>query len=357
MRITHRIVTFCICAAIVVGVGAAAAPGDSGDGVASIAALFAEYDVVALDDGDHGNVNAHEFRLRLIRDPRFRAAVDDIVIEFGNAKYQDIADRYVNGDVVPDADLRRVWRDTSQASPVWDSSIYEEFFRAVRDMNLASPGGRRLRVLLGDPPIDWADVHGFADLTRQMRVIGDRDTHPARLIEREVRAPGRRALIVYGGVHLQRTPAAVKRPCDPAAPLCYPGSIVDQLASAGIPVFNVHTLTAAAPDVAARLAAGSAPRLIDLRRDDFGVVPYRAFQPSIPAMLGPDGQPQPEPPIRGVPLRDVFDALLYIGPPQSMHSATITDATCADAEYVAMRKSRMAMLAPPGAPAPHLCGQ
>jgi hypothetical protein len=86
--------------------------------------------------------------------------VNDIVVEFGNALYQDTIDAFVlNGQPVADADLRPVWRNTTQ-SPVqtWDAPVYEQFFRRVRAVNWTLPPSKRVRVLLGDPPLDWSKV-------------------------------------------------------------------------------------------------------------------------------------------------------------------------------------------------------
>jgi hypothetical protein len=97
--------------------------------------------------------------MSLIRDPRFTATVNDIVVEWGNARYQDRLDRFVRGENIPDKSLRQVWQDTAQPTTVWDAPIYEEFFAAVRAVNASLPALRKLRVLLGDPPIDWDKVH------------------------------------------------------------------------------------------------------------------------------------------------------------------------------------------------------
>ena len=77
-------------------------------------------------------------------------------------------------------------------------TIYEQFYRAVRALNSGLPRERRLRVLLGDPPVSWAAVHTRSDFPSRS------DDFPAELIRREALAKGRRALIIYGGMHLQR---------------------------------------------------------------------------------------------------------------------------------------------------------
>ena len=83
----------------------------------------------------------------------------------------------------------------------WDRPIYEDFFRAVRAANASLPVDHKLRVLLGDPAIDWDAVHSRDDL---MKWLDMRDRHAAEVIQREVLAKGRRALIVYGNGHLPR---------------------------------------------------------------------------------------------------------------------------------------------------------
>src|SRR5688500_11169889 len=61
--------------------------------IATIVDAFRAHPLVALGD-NHGNVQLHEFRLALVRDPRLADALNDIVVEFGNARYQDVMDRF-----------------------------------------------------------------------------------------------------------------------------------------------------------------------------------------------------------------------------------------------------------------------
>src|SRR4051794_34630174 len=56
-----------------------------------------DYPVVAIGD-DHGNEQIHAFRLALIRDPRFASVFNDIVVEFGGARYQDVIDQFIGGE-------------------------------------------------------------------------------------------------------------------------------------------------------------------------------------------------------------------------------------------------------------------
>src|SRR6516225_9953466 len=59
--------------------------------------------IVALGEGvNHGHETAYQFRLALIRDPRFTETVTDVVVEIGNARYQDTIDRFERGEHVPE---------------------------------------------------------------------------------------------------------------------------------------------------------------------------------------------------------------------------------------------------------------
>jgi hypothetical protein len=168
--------------------------------IAGILDAFQTHAIVALSDA-HGNEQAHAFLLSLIRDPRFATAVNDIVVEFGSARYQEVIDRFVRGEDIPYESLRRVWQDTTQPSAAADLPINEEFFRAVRAVNGALPRERQLRVLLGDPPIDWDKI---TNREEHFKWIEMRDSYPAALIQLEVITNGRRALVVYGHGHFQR---------------------------------------------------------------------------------------------------------------------------------------------------------
>ncbi len=121
--------------------------------------------------------------------------VDDIIVEWGNPLYQDVIDQFTAGQPVADADLRPVWRNTTQ-SPLetWDAPVYEQFYRTVRAVNWTLPASSRIRVLAGDSPIDWAKITAPG----QLHGIPPRDTVVEALVEKQVLAKGRRALLCYG---------------------------------------------------------------------------------------------------------------------------------------------------------------
>jgi hypothetical protein len=170
------------------------------DPIAVMVDAFRTHDIVAMSDA-HGNEQNHAFRLKLIRDPRFVAVANDIVIEPANARYQNVVDRFVRGEAVPRNELRRAWEDTSVPTAGNNYEMVEELIDTVRAVNRSAPRDRQLRVVLGDPPIDWDTVRTRDE---HQKWLGLRDSYPAALIQTEVLAKERRALVLYGHLHFQR---------------------------------------------------------------------------------------------------------------------------------------------------------
>jgi hypothetical protein len=184
------------------GMGQAAAPASRAV-TGAVLDAFTKHPIVALAEA-HGMQEFHDVLQLLVADPRFADTVDAVVVEFGNALHQDVIDRFVSGHPVADPELRSVWQDTTQSpNETWDSPVYEQFYRLVRAVNGSRQGQRQLRVLLGDPPIDWTKVTKTAE---QDAFLRQRDTHMANVIITEVLDKNLRALVVAGGGHLIRWP-------------------------------------------------------------------------------------------------------------------------------------------------------
>ena len=282
--------------------------------VAALLDAFESHDVVALGD-PHGDVRAHAFRLSLIRDARLGAAVDDIVVEWGNALYQDVIDDYLNGADVSLEELRPVWRNTTQrrvGQPPVDAPFVEEFFHAVREVNLARAPDQRLRVLLGDPPIDWAEVETPSDLQPW---IDRRDIHPAELIRREVLDKGRRALVIYGGMHLQRRNLFSNYELMDDRRV---HTLVQQLEAMQASVLTVWVN--ARTDLRrlqADVASWPAPSMAYVAGTPLGAADFENYYPSdVPRARFIDGRlvPIPREEWRTLPMGEQFDAVLHLGP-------------------------------------------
>jgi hypothetical protein len=157
-------------------------------------------------------------------------------------------------------------------------------------MNRALPRERQIRVLLGDPAIDWNTVKTRDDYLALLR---QRDSHPADLIRREVLAKNRHALVIYGDGHLQ---AKTERPALSMAAL---------LEAAGAGVFTITTTFADLSSFQPGVTSWRLPAFALLRGTRLGAVPYERF-------FGP---PPPVPFFQANPrIEDHFDALIYLGP-------------------------------------------
>ena len=120
--------------------------------IAAIVEAFRTHDLVAVSD-PHGNLQTQLFLRTLVTDPRFAAVVNDLVIEVGSARYQDVMDRYIRGEQIPIEAVRPAWQNTTVANQIWADEV---LFESIRKGNASRPRDRQLRVLLGDPPIDWS---------------------------------------------------------------------------------------------------------------------------------------------------------------------------------------------------------
>ncbi|HEY7189691.1 MAG TPA: hypothetical protein VH436_24205 [Vicinamibacterales bacterium] len=295
------------------------APAVPVDPVTAIVDAFRSHPIVALGEGAHGNEQAYAFRVSLLHDRRFTDVVNDIVVESGTARYQDAMDRYVRGEDVPDQVMRELRENTVVATPVWDRPIYAEFFTEVRNVNRSLPRDRQVRVLLGDPPIDWTSVT-TADEYRAW--LSKRDSFPADLIKREVIAKGRHALVVYGDGHFQ---ARSERPGKSLAAL---------LEASGSQLFIIMSAFADLTKFQSDAGSWRAPSLVIIGGTPIGAAPYELF-------FGP------APPVdffRANPLiENHYDAMLYLGPPSSMTSSPFSYPRCAEPDYAKMRVARMVL--------------
>jgi hypothetical protein len=165
--------------------------------IPAILAAFDKYEVVAMPE-DHGLKDLDDLIFALIRNPAFPAKVNDVVVECGNSRYQSVLDRYIAGEDVPLTEARKVWRNTTQPiCGVWGFGFFEQLYPLLRAINLKLPLEKRLRVLAGDPPIDWDQIKSFQDILKP----GPRDTSIASVMEKEVLSKHRKALMLFGTFH------------------------------------------------------------------------------------------------------------------------------------------------------------
>jgi hypothetical protein len=293
--------------------------------VEAILQAFEHYPIVTLGEGNHGNWQGATLRLSLLRDPRFLERVDDILVEFGASDYQDIMDRYISGEMVPFEKLRLCWEETTQPF-IWDAPIYAEFFAAVRALNQSQKSDKRIRVLLGEPLIDWSQIKTKEGLRlwyrdqmiqRPWGKVNVRDGSAVDVIEREVMAKGRKALVIYGDAHFRRDelPLGEGFMAD-----YFKGNFVNQMEHLHPgSVFTVTTFTDSdllleqSPDA----VSWPNPSLIHLKGTPVGSLSIRRMGPSS--------------------LEQMFDALIWLGPSNAIsQSRALPDAVADESYYTEM---------------------
>jgi hypothetical protein len=293
----------------------------------------------------------------LIQDARFPRMVNDIVWECGSARYQGVMDRFMSGEAVSDAELRETWRNTvGSINIVCDLPIYEAFIREVKAVNDRLPAAQKIRVLLGDPPVDWSVIKTIQDL---MPWAEQRDTHAVDLINREVIAKNRRALLIFGDGHFPRKSVRANYERDDLGP------IVDRLGdNPAARIFNIYSETSTdlvkiQPDI----ASWTAPKFVLLKGTTLGATDFDVYATagnggsrSRWAQRGGKRVDIPKDQWRTRRMNEQFDALIYLGAPSAMTRSPLAPSTCADTAYINTRLSRMALVGVPTDGLKKICG-
>ena len=265
------------------------------DGFRAILGAFQNFPIVAIGDY-HGTKDLNDFLLSLIRHPAFPAVANDIVVECTSSSMQPLLDRFIAGDDISAADAKRLWRDQTHP-PCSVEPLRERLFKLVRRINQTLEPGRRLRLLAGEPPLDWKTLTP----ERHRDFMESRETSLASVLSAEVIAKNRKALVFYGGGHLNH---GVKEMAMGRFEAKHPGkAFVIALYLGGFAVGRGCGLPAVADGFSVdeklrswpvpSLAGSRGTWLADLNRSEFSVVPR-------------------------TPGVDTIDAYLYLGPPGLM---------------------------------------
>jgi len=320
-----------VSAALCFALGAAP-PGASPqpvNGVDAVISAFARVPIVALGVA-HTNED-NDFAVAVVRDPRFAKTVQNVVIECGNALYQPVLDRYIAGEDVPLAQLQLVWRNTTQVFGPCNDPHHKELLDAVREANRALPADHRIRVLAGDPPIDWDKVHTTAEYLSSSH----RDDSITSVIETQVFSKHRNALLFFGGLHVfRRHGAFVPQP-----------TVTERLEQAhphSTYVFMTNDTAGAEPE--RRLASWPNPSAAVLRDTWLGAMDANDFAGDT-LFRGRPVKPWP-----GSRVEDLADAYLYLGPAAARHENEGPPES--DAAYMRELERRAKLLPRPGIPVP-----
>ena len=265
--------------------------------------------VVALGE-NHGHLEFHDLVLRVLETPGAAEVIDDIAVEWGNALYQDVVDRYASGDDVPWDSVTMVWRNTVVSpNTVWDAPVYERFFREVRRLNADLPPAVKYRIVLADSPVDWAQVDSVA----QLSPFFDRARSMADVVRRESLLQGRRCLFLAGGLHVAKAPrvrhSSLGVPIGEVTPVAWL-----ELHNPGA-TYAIQSLGRAEDLGLTDLVGSGAPRLVETAGSTIGAIPAN----SATALRNRDGS---RPDVYGtLSLADILDAVLVWDPAELTYPA------------------------------------
>jgi hypothetical protein len=302
--------------------------------IPAILAAFDTYDLVGMPAA-HGLKDLDDLILALVRNPSFSKKVNDIEIECGNSLYQDLLDRYTSGADVPFREVQKVWRNTTQP-PCGLSGFYEQLVPLVRAINQKLPRANALRVLAADPPFDWDQMKTAEDVHKAVLSLR-RDTTIASIIEKEVLAKHRKALMLMGTFHLLHGAGATGM-----TEIKYPNStfVISELGAFG-PNLNDLPKTL--------FASWPIPALARVKGASLGKLDLKSFLPP-PTIIDQDCNPHTDftGPLRK-PVEELFDAVLYLGPQDLRLWEKVPADIVLDADYMKERRRRAAL---PGSPTP-----
>jgi hypothetical protein len=278
----------------------------------AILKAFQSHDIVMLGEM-HGNNQEYQWLRSLIASPEFADKIDDIVMEFGNSLFQQAVDRYVSGESIPIEQVQGAWRDTVAAVGP-PSPVYESLYQAVRETNIKRKEKHQIRILCGDPSIDWKQIKTAEDIRPY---LDTRDQSYARIVETQVIAKHHRALLIMGTFHFLRRFNLM--------PARKQFDIEQQLRAAGaspyLIVFGTNTV--------------GQPGELDPRFDSWPIPSIVATAdgwvgdlPAIPVVTEGHG-----PLLPNLKLKDTADALLYLGPPASLETVPMSPSELTGTPY------------------------
>ncbi len=304
--------------------------------IPAILKAFENFEVVAMPAA-HDQKDIDDFILSLIRDPRFPASVNDIVVECGNVRYQPILDRYIAGENVPFTEVQHVWRDTTVQQMCGASGFYEQLYPLVRSLNQRLPATSRLRIVAADPPIDWSKIRSYDDLTP----FFDRDGSIASVMEREVLSKHRKALMLFGVFHLLHGGGPGQGDAVTRYERHYPGRtfVISDFGYYGTDDEPLREVTA---------PGGVWPSLLRTKNSRLGSLDLDSF---LPSPITTDQDCNVREAFAGKPSKtvaDQIDAFLYLGPQESLLAEPVPADIALDRTYRSEWLRRMKVVGIPG---------
>ncbi|WP_221797077.1 hypothetical protein [Oceanobacter mangrovi] len=241
--------------------------------------LMSDTRLLALGD-IHGSEKPMDYLLQQLQQPTIARQIDNIVVEFGNSRYQQLADDYVlAGMDIPPQQLNRIWRETLYFM-AWQTPQYIRLIEYLRQYN--GSHSHHIRLVLAEPVFDWNRI--TRDEWNELTVT--REASYQHIIQTEVVDKNESAVLLFGSFHQMKEPIEVQGKEGKFV------SVVARLVQQGIKVITVW------PHTGPVLENYPQSALIDLRREAFGQQRLSDFSPRF---------------LSNEPLRNIADYYLYQG--------------------------------------------
>lgn len=292
---------------------------------------FKKCNIIGLGEGRHHLENSHQFFKKMFDNKIIQETINIVIVEFANTNYQDILDRYIFGEEVPINELRKVWRESTQSIERFgEATIYFELLKKIRTLNLSLSKNNKIRVLGGDPPIDWKTVRSLKDYNKSN---SQRDIYPAELaIEYGVNR-SMKVLVIYAEYHITKMmdKTASDQPSITAyVNNRYPGAM-KVIAVLNPQEFQLEEQTKNCPLYS----------IIDFSMGEIGNLPAEKYFTQI---FNKDGKVTL---FEGCKVKELFDAFLYIGPPESWRQVDIPRSVFTVNEWKELNRRRLMLGAEP----------
>lgn len=161
---------------------------------------FQKCNIIGLGEGRHHLENSHQFFQKMFDNKIIQELINVVIVEFANSDYQDTLDRYIFGEKVPINELHKVWRESTQSvARFGEATVYFELLKKIRTVNLSLSENNKIRVLGGDPPIDWKAVKSLEDYNKSN---SQRDIYPAQLAIEYGINRSMKVLVIYAEYHI-----------------------------------------------------------------------------------------------------------------------------------------------------------
>ena len=158
----------------------------------------------------HQHKSLHDLIENVLGSKQIQNDIDIIIVEFGNSFYQKILDQYISGEDISIDDIKVVWRNTLiSPNTIWDSPVYERFFKTIREINKSLKSTKKYRVIAAGKSTDWSKINTKEEMIFYKKT--NRTEHMFNVVGNEVFIKNKTAILIAGGWHTTQLNLELKK--------------------------------------------------------------------------------------------------------------------------------------------------